>query len=79
MVGGLLFLLPALVSTDWVRSELSRQLSSATGMAIRLDGPVSLSLFPNPSVVAENVSLSTGAGDFSMVAPRFSTSITLSS
>ncbi len=79
VVGGLLFLLPALMATDWVRSELSRQLSSATGMAIRLDGPVSLSLFPNPSVVAENVSLSTGAGDFSMVAPRFSTSITLSS
>ncbi|WP_434724455.1 AsmA family protein [Mesorhizobium sp. RIZ17] len=79
LVVGLLFLLPALVSTDWVRAELSRQLSSATGMTIRLDGPVRLSLLPKLAVVADDISLSTGTGDIAISAPRFSTSITLSS
>ncbi|MBZ9849216.1 AsmA family protein [Mesorhizobium sp. CA14] len=76
---GLLFLVPALVSIDWVRAELSRQLSSATGMTIRLDGPVRLSLLPKLAVVADDISLSTGTGDIAISAPRFSTSITLSS
>ncbi|CDX23017.1 AsmA family protein [Mesorhizobium plurifarium] len=79
LVVGLLFLVPALVSTDWVRAELSRQLSSATGMTIRLDGPVRLSLLPKLAVVADDISLSTGAGDIAISAPRFSTSVTLSS
>ncbi|TIR19854.1 MAG: AsmA family protein [Mesorhizobium sp.] len=79
LVVGLLFLLPALVSTDWVRAELGRQLSSATGMTIRLDGPVRLSLLPRLAVVADDISLSTGAGDIAISAPRFSTSVTLSS
>ena len=79
LVVGLLFLLPALVSTDWVRAELSRQLSSATGMTIRLDGPVRLSLLPKLAVVADDISLATGTGDIAISAPRFSTSITLSS
>ncbi|WP_189475988.1 AsmA family protein [Mesorhizobium sp. M2A.F.Ca.ET.043.05.1.1] len=79
LVVGLLFLLPALVSTDWVRAELGRQLSSATGMSIRLDGPVRLSLLPRLAVVADDISLSTGAGDIAISAPRFSTSVTLSS
>ncbi|RWL92580.1 MAG: AsmA family protein, partial [Mesorhizobium sp.] len=79
LVVGLLFLLPALVSTDWVRAELGRQLSSATGMTIRLDGPVRLSLLPRLAVVADDISLSTGAGDVAISAPRFDTSVTLSS
>ena len=79
LVVGLLLLLPALVSTDWVRGELSRQLSSATGMTIRLDGPVRLSLLPRLAVVADDISLSTDTGDIAIAAPRFSTSITLSS
>jgi AsmA protein len=68
-----------LISIDWVRGELSRQLSSATGMTIRLDGPVRLSLQPKLAVVADDISLSTGTGDLAISAPRFSTSITLSS
>ncbi|CDX30749.1 AsmA family protein [Mesorhizobium sp. SOD10] len=79
LVVGLLFLLPALVSIDWVRAELSRQLSSATGMTIRLDGPVKLALLPKLAVVADDISLSTATGDIAISAPRFSTSITLSS
>lgn len=48
-------------------------------MAIRLDGPVRLSLLPKLAVVADDISLSTGTGDIAISAPRFSTSITLSS
>ncbi|TIW86547.1 MAG: hypothetical protein E5V52_06025 [Mesorhizobium sp.] len=68
LVVGLLFLLPALVSTDWVRAELGRRLSSATGMTIRLDGPVRLSLLPRLAVVADDISLSTGTGDIAISA-----------
>lgn len=48
-------------------------------MTIRLDGPVRLSLLPRLAVVADNISLSTSADDIAISAPRFSTSITLSS
>lgn len=48
-------------------------------MTIRLDGPVRLSLLPRLAVVANDISLSTGTGDIAISAPRFSTSITLSS
>ncbi|SFO42843.1 AsmA protein [Mesorhizobium sp. NFR06] len=48
-------------------------------MTIRLDGPVRLSLLPKLAVVAGDISLSTGTGDIAISAPRFSTSITLSS
>ena len=48
-------------------------------MTIRLDGPVRLSLLPKLAVVADDISLATGTGDIAISAPRFSTSITLSS
>lgn len=48
-------------------------------MTIRLDGPVRLSLLPKLAVVADDISLSTGTGDIAISAPRFSTSVTLSS
>ena len=79
VLAALLFLLPALVSTDWARTEVSRQLSAASGMNIRLDGPVRLSLFPRVAIIAEDISLSTGAGELSIAVPRFSSAITLSS
>jgi AsmA protein len=79
LVVGLLFVLPFLISSDWMRSELSRQLSSTSGMDIRLGGPVRLSFLPRPGVVAENIALSTGDGGVSMTVPRFSTAVTLSS
>ncbi|OQM77592.1 AsmA family protein [Manganibacter manganicus] len=76
---GLLFVLPTLISTDWARSELGRQLSSASGMDIRLEGPVRLSFLPGLAVVAKDVSVATGEGDVSIVVPGFSTAITMSS
>jgi AsmA protein len=79
VVVGLLFVLPALVSTDWARSELGRQLSYASGMDIRLEGPVSLSFVPSLAVVAKDIGISTDKGDTSIKVPRFSTAVTLSS
>ena len=78
-VVGLLFVVPALVSTEWARSELGRQLSYASGMDIRLEGPVRLSLIPSLAVVASDIAISTGKDGVSVKVPRFSTAITLSS
>ncbi len=79
VVAGLLFVLPALISTDWARSELGRQLSSASGMDIRLDGPVGVSFFPSLAVVAKDIGISDDKGGLSIKVPRFSTAVTLSS
>lgn len=78
-VVGLLLLLPSLVSTDWARFELGRQLSTASGMNVRLEGPVRLSFLPRLAVVAKNIAISSEAGDLSIRVPEFSTAITLSS
>ena len=79
VVVGLLFILPALVSTDWARSELGWQLSHASGMDIRLEGPVGVSFLPSLAVVAKDIGISTDKGDISIEVPRFSTAVTLSS
>ncbi len=51
-------ILPSLISSDWMRAELGRQLSTATGSSIAFNGPVRLSAFPDLAVVAEDVTLS---------------------
>ncbi|MBN9241773.1 MAG: AsmA family protein [Mesorhizobium sp.] len=79
VVAGLILVLPALISTDWARSELSRQLSSASGMAIRLEGPVRLSFLPGLAVVAKDIAISSDTGGLAVKVPGFSTAITLSS
>lgn len=78
-VVGLLLVLPTLISSDWARSELSRQLSSASGMDISLNGPVRLSFLPSLAVVAKDITVSSPTGDLSAKVPGFSTAITLSS
>ncbi|MBR2686835.1 MAG: AsmA family protein [Aquamicrobium sp.] len=78
-VVGLLLFLPTLISTDWARSELSRQLSSASGMDISLNGPVRLSFLPSLAVVTKDITISSQTGDLSAKVPGFSTAITLSS
>jgi AsmA protein len=50
-------ILPSLISSDWMRAELGRQLSAATGSSIAFNGPVKLSAFPYLAVVAEDVTL----------------------
>lgn len=54
-------ILPSLISSDWMRAELGRQLSSATGSSIAFNGPVKFSAFPSLAVVAKDVTLSAEA------------------
>ncbi|PLU66295.1 membrane assembly protein AsmA [Sinorhizobium medicae] len=54
-------ILPSLISSDWMRAELGRQLSSATGSSIAFNGSVKFSAFPSLAVVAEDVTLSAEA------------------
>ncbi|MDX0630233.1 AsmA family protein [Sinorhizobium medicae] len=72
-------ILPSLISSDWVRSELGRQLSAATGSSIAFNGPVNLSAFPYLAVVAENVTLSAEAQGVTAEFAEVSGSVALSS
>ncbi|RVO62078.1 AsmA family protein [Sinorhizobium meliloti] len=72
-------ILPSLISSDWVRSELGRQLSAATGSSIAFNGPVNLSAFPYLAVVAEDVTLSAEAEGITAEFAEVSGSVALSS
>ncbi len=74
-----LIVLPSFVSSDWMRAELSRQLSSATGSSIALKGPVRLSVIPHPAVVAEDVSLDAQSDGVTAEIGEVAGSVTLSS
>ncbi len=74
-----LIVLPSFVSSDWMRAELSRQLSSATGSTIELKGPVRLSVIPHLAVVAENVSLDAEGAGVTAEIGEVASSVTLSS
>ncbi|YCI04618.1 AsmA family protein [Ensifer sp. D2-11] len=72
-------ILPSLISSDWVRSELGRQLSAATGSSIAFNGPVKLSAFPYLAVVAEDATLSAEAAGITAEFAEVSGSVALSS
>ncbi len=72
-------ILPSLISSDWVRAELGRQLSAATGSSIAFNGPVNLSAFPSLAVVAEDVTLSAEAEGITADFAEVSGSVALSS
>ncbi|MCA1439343.1 AsmA family protein [Ensifer sp. IC4062] len=71
--------LPSLVSSDWIRGELGRQLSAATGSSISLNGPVRLSAFPHLAVFAEDVALSAETQGITAEFGEVAGSVTLSS
>ncbi|MCA1409456.1 AsmA family protein, partial [Ensifer sp. BRP08] len=71
--------LPSLVSSDWIRGELSRQLSAATGSSISLNGPVRLSAFPHLAVLAEDVALAAETHGVTAEFGQVAGSVTLSS
>lgn len=53
---------PLLLPKDAIKAKVVEQVEAATGWRLRLDGPVSLSLFPGFSLLAENIGLSGEAG-----------------
>lgn len=72
-------ILPSLISSDWMRAELGRQLSAATGSSIAFNGPVTLSAFPYLAVVAEDVTLSAEAEGVTAEFAEVAGSVALSS
>lgn len=74
-----LIVLPSFVSSDWMRAELGRQLSTATGSSITLNGPVRLSVLPHLAVVAEDVSLDATSEGGTAEIGEVAGSVTLSS
>ncbi|THK34639.1 AsmA family protein [Ensifer sp. MPMI2T] len=71
--------LPSLVSSEWIRGELGRQLSAATGSSISLNGPARLSAFPHLAILAEDVALSAETQGITAEFGEVSGSVTLSS
>ena len=46
---------PALFDANTYKPMIAAEVKRATGRELRLDGPISLSLLPSPSVTAKNV------------------------
>ncbi|MEP0324347.1 AsmA family protein [Bauldia litoralis] len=62
IVGGL-FALPLIIPSETVKNELIARIESATGRDVRIDGPVSVSVLPSPSLSAKGVGLAGLTGD----------------
>ena len=59
LVLGVLVAIPAMLSSDTLRSNFAAQLSSITGSQIVLNGPVRFSIIPDFGIIAEDVAIST--------------------
>ena len=70
IVVGASFVLPLLLTSDAVREEFAKRISSISGMDIALNGPVNLSVFPDLGLVADRVKLSAPDNSFSLSAEK---------
>jgi AsmA protein len=61
VIGGLLAA-PFLIPVDTYKQQIAKQVEQATGRALAIDGPVSLSLLPSVAVEADQVRLANVAG-----------------
>jgi uncharacterized protein involved in outer membrane biogenesis len=57
------FVVPWFLPKDTIRAELVAQIESRTGLRLRLDGPVGLSLLPGLGLDAENVGIASAQGE----------------
>ena len=62
VAGGALAAALFLVPADFYKAQIEQQGSAMLGRALRIDGPVSLSIFPSLQVRAQNVSLANPPG-----------------
>lgn len=62
LVAAVVIAVPLLLPKDTIKAKVVEQVEAATGWRLRLDGPVSLSLLPGFSLIAENIGLSGEAG-----------------
>ncbi len=58
-----LFALPLVIPSETVKAELIARIEAATGRDVRIDGPVSISVLPSPSLSAKGVGLAGLTGD----------------
>ncbi|WP_428648030.1 AsmA family protein [Roseibium sp.] len=58
----IVLVVPLLLPKDEIKRQVVEQVDKRLGWRVRLDGPVSLSLFPGFSLVAENIGISGEAG-----------------
>ncbi|MFC6654272.1 hypothetical protein ACFQEX_01340 [Roseibium salinum] len=84
-LGSLVFVLativlvaPLFLPKDEIKRQVVAEVDKRLGWRVRLDGPVSLSLLPGFSLVAENVGLSGEAGPTESNLPRRSASSSVS-
>jgi AsmA protein len=62
--------LPLFVSGETARNQIVNQVAAQTGMALRLDGKVSVSAFPQIAVTARSVGLAPSPGEAEILAAR---------
>lgn len=55
-------MLPQFISPDMIKTQLTQHVESSTGRILKIDGALSLKVFPNLAIEAEKVSLSNPAG-----------------
>jgi AsmA protein len=56
---------PFLVPASFISSQIAALVNQKTGRDLRIAGPISISLFPRPALVAQDVTLASPAGGFS--------------
>lgn len=78
VVIGIIFALPFLLSSEGMRQDFASKISSVSGMEIKLNGPVNFSVFPDIGLVANDVSLASPEGDFSVSVAKLIAGVKLS-
>ena len=67
---GAAFALPFFLSGETARNQIVKQVAAQTGLALRLDGKVSVSAFPQIAVTAQSVGLAPSPGETEILAAR---------
>lgn len=70
VVVGLAMTVPALLTSDAMRTEMAKRISDASGMETAFNGPVNLSVFPDLGLVAQQVVLKAPDGSMDVSAGK---------
>ncbi|MEE8271415.1 MAG: AsmA family protein [Alphaproteobacteria bacterium] len=54
--------IPYVVPTDWIKDEVGARVSASTGRDLRIEGPVTLSVFPSVTVTLSDIVLANAPG-----------------
>ena len=67
---GAAFALPLFLSAETARNQIVKQVAAQTGLALRLDGDVAVSAFPQLAVTAQSVGLALSPSETEILAAR---------